>query len=189
MDDRIVMISTEKKPFLDAIRKNWAWHVLFGLLLMIAGVYGAAYSTLVTMGIMLWFGVLLLFSGAFHLFYAFSNRTKFVIFLECFFALLSFVLGIYFIAFPAAASVFITLLVGLFLILRGVFRITYAFLMRDFAIWWLVLFTGIIAAVLGILILVNWPSSGLWIIGLYISVEIFLTGLSMFLFALSARMQ
>lgn len=175
-------------PFFNAIRKNWAWHVLFGVLLMIAGVYAAAYSTFVTMVVMTWIGVLLLVSSVFHFFYAFSTKTRSTLFLECFFALLGVVLGIYFIAFPAKVSVFFTLLVGLFLILRGVFRITYAFLIRDFfAIWWLVLFTGMTAAILGILILASWPASGLWIIGLYISVEIFLSGISMFMLAIAAK--
>lgn len=184
-----IIITKTNNPLYNAIRKNWAWHVLFGVLLMIAGVFAAAYSTFVTTVVMLWLGVLLLASSLLHLFYAFSTKTKSTLFLDCFFALLGFFLGVYFIAFPAKVSAFFTLLVGLFLILRGVFRITYSFLARGFAIWWLILFTGMISAILGILILANWPSSGLWIIGLFISVEIFLTGLSMFMLAISARTQ
>jgi len=180
-------IVNENKPFFRAIRKNWAWHVLFGVLLMIAGVYAAAYSTFVTTVVMLWLGVLLLVSALLHLFYAFSTKTKSTLFLDCFLALLGFILGVYFIAFPAKVGVFFTLLVGVFLILRGLFRIIYSFLARDIAIWWLILFTGLIAIILGVLILASWPSSGLWIIGLYIGIEIFLSGLCMFMLAISAR--
>lgn len=177
------------KPFLNTIRKNWAWHVFFGVLLMIAGAYAAIYSTLVTMVVMLWLGVLLLVSSLLHLYYAFYAKTKLTLYLDFFLALLGIILGILFVAFPAKVSAFFTLLVGLFLILRGFFRIIYSFLVREIAIWWLIFFAGLIPVLLGILILANWPSSGLWVIGLFIGVEIFLSGLSMFMLAITARAQ
>ncbi len=177
------------KPFLNAIRKNWGWHVFFGVLLMFAGAYAAIYSTFVTMVVMLWIGVLLLVSSLLHLYYAFCAKTKLTLFLDCFLALLGIILGVLFIAFPAKVSAFFTLLVGLLLIFRGLFRIIYSFSVRDIAIWWLIFFTGLIPALLGILILANWPSAGLWVIGLFIGVEIFLSGLSMFMLAISARTQ
>ena len=51
--------------------------------------------------------------------------------------------------------------------------------------------TGILGVVIAIMLLLNWPASALWVIGLFISIEVLLmggVGLSMFFMALSAKM-
>ncbi|HAU2340623.1 TPA: HdeD family acid-resistance protein, partial [Legionella pneumophila] len=52
---------------------------------------------------------------------------------------------------------------------------------------WLLL-AGITAIILGILILMQWPVSGLWIIGLFIAIELIVTGWTYIFIAISVKM-
>lgn len=46
---------------------------------------------------------------------------------------------------------------------------------------------GLVTILLGTLILAEWPSSALWLIGLFIAIELLINGLSYVMFALTAR--
>ena len=88
---------------------------------------------------------------------------------------------------PLASSVVITLLIALSLIAVGVFRITMAIQNRDLAVHGWLLFAGIISLLLGIIIVAGWPVSGLWVIGLFVALELLLHGVAYVMLALSAR--
>ena len=44
--------------------------------------------------------------------------------------------------------------------------------------WLWVAFGGILNIVLGVLVYIQWPNSGLWVIGMFISVELIIHGIN-----------
>jgi uncharacterized membrane protein HdeD (DUF308 family) len=56
-----------------------------------------------------------------------------------------------------------------------------------FLSWGWVLFNGIVTFLLGILILNGFPGTALWVIGLYIGIDMILAGWSRVMLALSVR--
>ena len=48
--------------------------------------------------------------------------------------------------------------------------------------WWVL--DGIVTAVFGVLILAQWPVTGLWVIGLFIGIDLILNGFTLTMFAL-----
>ena len=51
----------------------------------------------------------------------------------------------------------------------------------------MVFFNGVVTFLLGAMIYANWPLSGLWVIGLFIGVDLILAGWSWVLLSLTAR--
>jgi uncharacterized membrane protein HdeD (DUF308 family) len=89
---------------------------------------------------------------------------------------------------PILASSIITLLIAWILIIIGVSRFMMSLTLRAHTSGWLFLLIGSIASViLGILIIAQWPSSGLWVIGLFISIELLVNGWSYIFLAVAMR--
>jgi uncharacterized membrane protein HdeD (DUF308 family) len=69
------------------------------------------------------------------------------------------------------------LLIGAFFLVAGIVRILSAMFLR-FERWGLYFLNGFVSLILGILIFAGWPASGLWVIGLFVGIDIFLAGIS-----------
>jgi len=52
---------------------------------------------------------------------------------------------------------------------------------------WLVVLNGIVTLILGILVLNRWPSSALWLIGLYVGISLLLNGIALLFTSLDLR--
>jgi uncharacterized membrane protein HdeD (DUF308 family) len=80
----------------------------------------------------------------------------------------------------------LTLMMAMFFMVAGLFRIITALAMR-FPSWRWRLFDGIITLLLGILLWEQWPFSGLWAIGMFIGIALIISGWSSVMLALAAR--
>ena len=80
----------------------------------------------------------------------------------------------------------LTLLIAMFLVFQGVFRIVAALAVR-YPHWGWVLLDGIVSLLLGILIWRRWPVSSLWVIGLFVGIEMLLNGWSLVMLSLAGR--
>jgi uncharacterized membrane protein HdeD (DUF308 family) len=88
---------------------------------------------------------------------------------------------------PLLASTLITALLAWLLIIIGISRISMAFYLKDTIGWGWILFAGITSLILGLLILMQWPISGLWVIGMFIAIDLIVSGWTYILMALSLR--
>jgi uncharacterized membrane protein HdeD (DUF308 family) len=87
---------------------------------------------------------------------------------------------------PVATAETLTLLIALLLMFGGIFRIVAA-LAVQFPHWgWLVLH-GAVNLLLGIAIWRQWPWSGLWVIGLFVGIDLIFNGWSLVMLALAAK--
>ncbi|MEM1067329.1 MAG: hypothetical protein AAGI63_00430, partial [Planctomycetota bacterium] len=75
---------------------------------------------------------------------------------------------------------------AIFLLIGGLSRIVLSIMMR-FPNGGLLLLHGVISLVLGISIWQNWPLSGLWVIGLFVGIEMLFTGLTLLMMGLSVK--
>lgn len=74
----------------------------------------------------------------------------------------------------------------MFLILGGIFRIALAFSIRFHHVFWIALH-GAINLLLGILILQQWPMSGLWVIGLFTGIDMIFNGWPLIMLGMMAK--
>lgn len=87
---------------------------------------------------------------------------------------------------PLLAAETLTLMLAAAFLVAGAFRIIVALLER-FPCWGWVLGNGILTMLLGLVIWQEWPDSGLWVLGLFVGIELIMNGVSWSVFAVGAR--
>jgi len=169
------------------LKLRWGWLLALGFLSLILGTIGLGMDVLMTVVSVQFFGILLLVGGAVQLANAFQCGGWKSKIWQVLIALLYLAAGIVCITDPIGASGFLTLGLAGILIGIGVMRIIMAIQHKDHKGWWLVLLAGVLALVLGGMIVAHWPSSALWVIGLFVSIELIFNGWSMVFLAMAAR--
>jgi uncharacterized membrane protein HdeD (DUF308 family) len=180
------LAASQEKVF-GEVRRNWIWLLGLGILFIILGFIGLGMTFAVTVVSVLFFGVLLLIGAGAQFVEAVKCKGWKSLLFHVLIAFLYLIAGIGAITDPLGVSAMLTLMIAGALILIGLFRIIMAFQMREFGSWLWPLLGGIISVVLGGLIVAHWPVSGLWIIGLFVSIELIVNGWSYVFVALAAR--
>jgi uncharacterized membrane protein HdeD (DUF308 family) len=78
---------------------------------------------------------------------------------------------------PLLAAGVLTLFLGVSLVCAGIVRLLLAFQMRSNSQWWWMAVSAAVTAFLGILVLAQWPASSLYILGVFLSVDLIFAGL------------
>lgn len=173
---------------LPAFGKNWGLFLLLGIALIILGCVAISAATLTTLLSVVLLGVIIFISGIVITIDTFTFwRGKWSgFFLHLLFSILYLAVGVMLIKNPVEGSISLTLLLGVFYLVIGVFRVaSYTALRTPSWGWgWL---NGVISLILGVLILTNWPMSGLYIIGLFIGIDLVFCGWTYVMASLAAR--
>ena len=160
---------------MDALRGNWFWFVILGVSLVVLGTVALGSVVIASLAAAAAIGVLLLLGGAAEAVGAFWCRGWSGFFLELLSGVLSIVVGLLFLRAPADALAALTLLLACFLMVGGLFKIVAAVSYR-FAAWGWSLAGGIIDVILGVMIWQEWPASALWVIGLFVGINLLFRG-------------
>ncbi|OGT64020.1 MAG: hypothetical protein A3J38_07045 [Gammaproteobacteria bacterium RIFCSPHIGHO2_12_FULL_45_9] len=171
-----------------AFKKHSPWFFLWGAALIILGLLAISAATLTTLISVLFIGALLLAGGVILVLdaYKFWWGKWSGFFLHLAMGLLYLIAGYMIIKSPEAGSLSITLLLGVFYTLIGIFRITYSVALR-MPRWGWSFVSGLVALLLGFLIVANWPASSLYIIGLFVGIDLVFCGWAYVMAALTAR--
>ncbi len=177
-----------ENPTLAAFSKNWSQFLIWGIVLVILGLIAISTTVMTTLISVIFLSFLLLISGIVIMVDActFWWKKGNGFFLHLLFGILYFAIGIMLLEKPILTAVSLTLLLGIFYLVLGLFR-TIDCLTTRTPRWGWNLFNAIISLLLGILILCNWPLSGLYIIGLFVGIDLLFTGLSYVMGSLAAR--
>lgn len=173
---------------IEEVQKNWGWFLGIGIALVVLGSLAIGSAMYVTIFSVFLFGLLLIGAGGVQIVHAFMARQWSGLFLSLLLGLLYLATGVICVSKPSAAAVGLTLWIAAFCFIAGLFRMATSALMR-FDHWGWVFFNGLITFILGILILSDWPLSGLWVIGLFVGIDMILSGWSCILLSLAARQQ
>lgn len=155
----------------------WGWPFALGIILIILGIAAISAPYFATIASMIFLGWLLVFGGIAQIAFSFISRASSSFLLHALLGLFSIVIGGLIIAFPSTTALTLTVLLVAFFLALGLFRIFTSIALR-FENWGWFLASGILAVVLGVLILIHWPSSALWVIGLFIGIDFIFVGWS-----------
>ncbi len=170
---------------MERISHRWGWFLILGILQILLGVLALGDTVAVTVISMVFLGWLLILSAILHAIHWFRGRQR-SFFLDLLGFILDLVVGFIFLTNPAAGAVTLTLVLAAFLFAGGVARIFASFSFDLPHRVWAIL-SGIVAALLGILLWVHWPLSGLYFIGLAIGIELIFRGWAWVMLALRMR--
>ena len=87
---------------------------------------------------------------------------------------------------PESAAIQITLIIAVFLMVAGAFRVVFAVSEQFPGRGW-VLVNGAVTFMLGLFIYKQWPASGLWVIGLFIGIDLIFNGWAWVMLAVGLR--
>ena len=169
------------------LKKHWAWMLSLGIVMLILGVIGLGMTVLFNEIVVMYFGFLLLFGSGVQLMQAFRAEAWKGRVWHVLIALVYIVGGIIAVTEPVIAGMTLALLIAWTLIVIGVLRLVMALQMRGAAGWLWTLLGGVLSVVLGVMIINEWPQSGLWVIGLFVAIEILFAGWSQIMIALAAK--
>lgn len=171
---------------LEEVRDHWGWFLALGILLIVLGfgVIGSSFAATIFSVFIL--GVFLLGAGIIQIVQAFMARKWSGVFLSILLGCLYLITGFLCVTRPGVAAISLTWWIAAFLFVAGLFRMLSALIIR-FDQWGWVFFNGLVTFILGALIYSDWPVSGLWVIGLFVGVDMILTGWSWLVLSLSAK--
>ncbi len=171
---------------IDELKKRSNWFIGLGIVLVILGTIALGSSVIFTLASMVFIGSLLAAGGILQTAHAFLSKRWGGFFVDLMTGVLSIVVGLMIANHPAAVAAGLTLVIAMFLILGGMFRIMLGLAIRFHHVFWMVLH-GIISVALGVMILQQWPISGLWVIGLFIGIDMVFNGFTLIMLGLAAK--
>ena len=179
--------SSLTEQVLGDISRNWGWIMVGGVLLVILGIIGLSMEFTMTIISVLFFGIMVVIGGAIILINTFQAQGWKSKLWHMLIGLLYIAAGIVMINDPAGSAVWFTLFIAAYLLVVGFLRILTSFQMRGVSGWGWTLAAGIAAVILGVMIFAQWPVSGLWAIGLFVSIDLLMQGISMITIAMAAK--
>jgi uncharacterized membrane protein HdeD (DUF308 family) len=172
---------------MEALSRNWGWLLAFGILMIILGIFAIGAPVVATIAFQVVLGWLLVIGGIAEGIHAFMAQNWRGFLFELLSAILYVVVGALLLFNPLLGAAALTLLLAVFLVVEGIFKIIMALRVRDHRGWGWVLASGILSLILGAMIWAQWPASGLWVIGLLVGIQLLFTGWSVVMLALAAR--
>ncbi len=176
------MLHTNTKIDIDSlatgmVTKNRKRLMGYGILSVIFGFIGLYMSTMMTITTILILGIFILIVGIVFLVESFSAPDWQGKLLNLGLSILYIGAGVVTITNPVGAAVWFTLFLAIFLAMIGLLRIIMAFQIKSQTrAWAWVAFGGVLNILLGVLVYMGWPESGLWVIGMFISIELIIHG-------------
>jgi uncharacterized membrane protein HdeD (DUF308 family) len=161
---------------LEPLRAKSGWIIALGVVYLLAGFVALGSVMVATVASVFVVGIMMLVAGIAEVISAFQVKTwgKFVLWLLL--GLLYIVAGIITFQNPLLAAEVLTLLLGISLTASGITRIILAFGMKDATPWLWVLLSGAITLLLGLVILAHWPVASLYILGLFLGIDLVMAG-------------
>jgi uncharacterized membrane protein HdeD (DUF308 family) len=162
----------------EPLRAKWGWIVAIGVIYVIVGLIALGSVIAATVASVFVVGIMMVIAGAAEVVNAFQIKTwgKFLFWVGL--GILYIVAG--FVAFenPLLTAAVLTLLLGAALVASGIMRIILAFSMKEGTPWIWVVLSGIITLLVGLIILARWPVSSLFVLGLFLGIDLVLAGAS-----------
>jgi uncharacterized membrane protein HdeD (DUF308 family) len=153
---------------------------------MFLGLVAMGSSMIATFATVLVFGILMLLGAVFQVVTALWGRSWRGFFLHLMAGVLYLIAGLFMIDSPVEAALSLTFLIAACLVVGGILRIGLSIVER-FDGWGWMLLNGVVSVVLGVGIWRQWPLSGLWVIGLFVGIEMLFSGLSWVMLGLAVR--
>jgi uncharacterized membrane protein HdeD (DUF308 family) len=166
---------------------RWGWFVALGVLLILIGLFAWIEVVAVTLTGVILLGAAMLVGGIVQTIHSFAVRGWSGFFLHILMGILYVIGGLLLMADPWPGALAVTIFVALCLVVAGIVRMVMAVQHRELAGWWLMLFSGLITLLIGLLVYATLPWSGLWVIGTLIAVELVIHGITWVQFGLMLR--
>lgn len=167
-------------------KHSWKSMMWTGVILVVLGMLILGAPVLAGATVVTFIGVLLTIGGAVGALLAVMARTT-GWWMGLLIGIVALWCGVSLIVDPVDGMIGLTLVIALYLMISGVFRLIYGFQLRPHDGWAMVAMNGAVNFILGIMIYAHWPSSGSYIIGLFLGIDAMFAGFSSIALAMVAK--
>jgi uncharacterized membrane protein HdeD (DUF308 family) len=160
----------------EGLRRSWKALMAVGIIAIVVGCVAIVVPAVASVGTAIFIGWVLLIVGAFLVAGAFSAHSVGTLLWRMLWAVLTVIVGLWLIIEPHNGTLTLTLVLGIYFLLMGLTRITVAFIGRGQPNAGWVGLSGVCGLLIGILVLVKFPSSADWAIGLLVGIDLIFAG-------------
>jgi uncharacterized membrane protein HdeD (DUF308 family) len=156
--------------------------VLLGLVMILAGFFVLGDVMLVTVISTIFIGWVAIIAGAFEIVHAFWTKGWGGFVWQVLLGILYIAFGVVLVGQPVASALILTYVLGLLLLISGIVRI-----LIGISHWreagWIMLLSGVFGVLAGLVILTGFPSTGLWVLGFLLGVDLISHGIGWLAYA------
>ena len=158
------------------LRAKWGWIVALGVVYVVTGFIALGSIVLATVASVFMVGIMMIIAGVAEVISAFQIKSWGKFLFWALLGLLYIVAGFVTFENPLFAAAILTLLLGASLVASGIVRIFLAFSMKRESPWIWVALSAVITLLLGLLILARWPINSVYILGIFLGVDLIMAG-------------
>jgi uncharacterized membrane protein HdeD (DUF308 family) len=158
------------------LRAKSGWIIALGVVYMLAGFIALGSVATATVVSVLVVGVMMIIAGVAEVFSAFQIKSWGKFLLWVLLGVLYIIAGFVTFENPLLAAALLTLILGGSLVGSGIMRMILAFSMKRESPWIWVAASSVVTLLLGLLILAHWPVSSLYILGLFLGIDLIMAG-------------
>jgi len=163
-----------------------SWLILAGVTLMALGGLAVAYDTTATIASVVVFGWLLALAGAMQFVHAFQVRESKGFLLYLLDAIVRAAAGTLLVIYPSSGAAAVTMILIFYFIAGGLFKAIASSMLR-FPSWGWSLTASLISVALGVMLAMQWPTSGRWFIGFAVGIDMLVYGWALLMFAAAVK--
>ena len=158
------------------LRAKSGWIIALGVVYLIAGIVALSSVAFATAVTVLMVGVMMIVSGVAEVINAFQLKSWGKFLLWVLLGALYVISGVLVLENPLLTAKLLTLMLGAFLVASGIAKITLAFCMKAGSSWVVVVLAGMVTLLVGLVIVAQWPVGSLYILGIFLAVDLIFTG-------------
>lgn len=153
-----------------------------GITFIILGLLSICYPLYSSLGIEIFFGALFLFGGIFQLFGTFEDKNRPDYILSFVIGVFYILAGVYLLGNPIGGLLSLTMVLIILFYIQGALVILSGFQHRKtFPQWGWLIFNGILTIVIATILLLSYPMSALWALGILVGINLLTFGISILL--------
>ena len=160
------------------LRAKWGWIVALGVVYLVAGIIALGSVVSATVATVFVVGIMMIIAGVAEIISAFQIKSWGKFLFWALLGVLYIVAGFITFENPIFAAAILTLLLGASLVASGLVRLFLAFSMKRESPWIWVALSAAITLLLGLVILAHWPVNSVYILGLFLGIDLIFAGAS-----------
>ena len=167
--------------------KNWIWMVMVGVLSLAGGIFALMNPLAATLTAELLTGYLFIAIGILMLLSIFADDSLGSRILSLILGLAVLIIGVNLVNKPLQGVLSLTVIVAVAMLFIGALRIVFAFRIPIAGLKMILILSGIVSLVLGMMILTSFPFSAAVVLGILLAIELISNGMSLIALGLVAR--
>lgn len=172
---------------IENIREHWGWFLALGIVFIVGGVFAIAMPLVAGLTVTLVFSIVLVWLGIMQIIQAFGTKSWGGFAWELIIGLVLLIGGIATWIDPVVGALSLTLVVGAVFLAKGIFQVVLAFRMRPHSGWGWMLTAGILAIIVGLIIIIQWPISATYALGYLAGISLIFSGWTYVMLSLAAK--